>query len=334
MFELGLFENPYRDPVHAKEVVDNPENWDEAYEAHQKSVVLLKNKDQVLPLTADKLEGKTVYVEYFSQKENPAQTEALRKNLAEKYGIQVTEDYNQADYAILFVNPKSGNYFSATAGYLELDICDGKIVHDVDELGRPAASTHAETTLQNAGKIKEIADAVHNNGGKVISNVNFTLAWMLGNVEPYADALLAGFDTYADATMDVIVGDYNPTGKMPITLPKNDEVIAVNADGVCISPNDVPGYLKDQYMPEEMKDRNGKAYAYRDSENNYYELNYGLSYEKSEKPHRPSRPNSSNVSSGGSAAPATGNSGAVTGTWSVREDGQWTFKTASLLTAG
>ena len=59
------------------------------------------NKDQVLPLTADKLEGKTVYVEYFSQKENPAQTEALRKNLAEKYGIQVTEDYNQADYAIL-----------------------------------------------------------------------------------------------------------------------------------------------------------------------------------------------------------------------------------------
>ena len=103
------------------------------------------------------------------------------------------------------------------------------------------------------------------------------------------------FDTYADATMDVIVGDYNPTGKMPITLPKNDEVIAVNADGVCISPNDVPGYLKDQYMPEEMKDRNGKAYAYRDSENNYYELNYGLSYEESEKPHRPSRPNSSNA---------------------------------------
>ena len=230
------------------------------------------------------------------------------------------------------MNPKSGNYFSATAGYLELDICDGKIVHDVDELGRPAASTHAETTLQNAGKIKEIADAVHSNGGKVISNVNFTLAWMLGNVEPYADALLAGFDTYADATMDVIVGDYNPTGKMPITLPKSDEVIAVNADGVCISPNDVPGYLKDQYMPEEMKDRNGKAYAYRDSENNYYELNYGLSYEESEKPHRPSRPNSSNASSGGSAAPATGNSGAVTGTWSVREDGQWTFKTSGGVT--
>ena len=132
--------------------------------------------------------------------------------------------------------------------------------------------------------------------------------------------------------MDVIVGDYNPTGKMPITLPKNDEVIAVNADGVCISPNDVPGYLKDQYMPEEMKDRNGKAYAYRDSENNYYELNYGLSYEESEKPHRPSRPNSSNASSGGSAAPATGNSGAVTGTWSVREDGQWTFKTSGGVT--
>lgn len=331
MFEMGLFENPYRDPENAKAVVDNQENWDAAYEAHQKSVVLLKNTDNVLPLTENKLEGKSVYVEYFAQSENQEQTAALRKNLADKYGMNITEDYNQADYAILFVNPKSGNYFNATKGYLELDICDGKVVHDVDELGRPAASTHAETTLQNAGKIKTIADAVHNNGGKVISNVNFTLAWLLGNVEPYSDAVLAGFDTYADATMDVVVGEYNPTGKMPITLPKNDAVIAVNADGVCISPNDVPGYLKDQYMPEEMKDENGKAYAYRDSEGNYYELNFGLSYEETddEKPSRPSRPASSNSSGGGSGSstPAR-NDGSITGTWNVREDGQWTFKAA------
>ena len=93
-----------------------------------------------------------------------------------------------------------------------------------------------------------------------MTNVNFTLAWMLGNVEPYSDVVLAGFDTLTTATMDVITGVYEPTGKMPITLPKDDSVIAVNADGVCISPNDVPGYDKDQYMPASMKDENGKAY--------------------------------------------------------------------------
>lgn len=40
----------------------------------------------------------------------------------------------------------------------------------------------------------------------------------------------------------------------------------------------VPGYDKDLYMPEDMKDENGKAYAYRDATGNYYELNFGLSY--------------------------------------------------------
>ena len=42
--------------------------------------------------------------------------------------------------------------------------------------------------------------------------------------------------------------------------------------------NDVPGYDKDQYMPDELKDENGKAYAYRDAHGNYYELNFGLTF--------------------------------------------------------
>ena len=119
---------------------------------------------------------------------------------------------------------------------------------------------------------------MHANGGKVITNVNFQLVWILGNVEPYADALLAGFDTFTDATIDVITGVYSPTGVLPLTLPKDDSVIAVDENGDCISPNDVPGYAKDSYMPDEMKDENGKAYAYRDSEGHYYESEFGLSF--------------------------------------------------------
>ena len=53
-------------------------------------------------------------------------------------------------------------------------------------------------------------------------------------------------------------------------------MITVDKDGVCISPNDVPGYDKDKYMPESMKDENGKAYAYRDNSGIYYELGFGL----------------------------------------------------------
>ena len=54
MFELGVFENPYRDPQTAKEVIANPVHWEHADDVHRKSVVLLKNKEQLLPLTAEK----------------------------------------------------------------------------------------------------------------------------------------------------------------------------------------------------------------------------------------------------------------------------------------
>ncbi len=277
LFQLGMFENPYRDPQKAADVIATAEDWEEADLVHHKSVVLLKN-EEMLPLSTDRLEGKKVYVEAFNKNEDAGQaaTAALREMLGGK--MTLTDDPDKADYAILMLNPSSGEYFNATPGYLELDICDGKTVCNVDEAGKPMTETHLETTLSGAKRIPEIAAAVHSHGGKVAANINVTLAWMVGNVEPYVDALTAGFDTYPSATLDVMLGKFLPVGRLPLTLPRSDAVLAVNADGVCVSPNDVPGYDKDQYMPDELKDENGKAYAYRDSDGHYYELNYGLSF--------------------------------------------------------
>ncbi len=276
-FQLGMIDNPYVDPVKAADTAALSADWDEANLVHRKSVVLLKNQDDVLPLTAEKTAGKKIYVEAFAKdpKNAEASTAAL-KDMMRDYTL--TDDPAEANYAILFVSPSSGEYFNATPGYLELEICEGKTVCDVGEDGKPMASTHEETTCTGVGRIKEIAEMVHVNGGKVITEVNFTLAWEVGQVEPYVDAFLAGFDTYPDAVLDVITGKFAPQGKMPITLPRGDAVLAVNADGVCISPNDVPGFDKDQYMPDDLKDENGKAYAYRDAAGNYYELDFGLSY--------------------------------------------------------
>ncbi len=277
LFALGMFENPYRDPKKAAQVIQTEKDWENAMDVHRKSVVLLKN-DGVLPLSREKRTGKKVYAECFKKdgKEAKKATDELRKKLE---GLaELTEDYTQADIALLLFHPSSGNYFSATPGYLELDLCEDKVVFDVDEEGRPAKTFHKETTLAGAGRIARIAENLHSRGGKVVGSVNVTLAWQLGNAEPYCDALLAGFDTYVDAVLDVVSGRFAPVGKMPITLPKGDEVLAVNEEGICISPNDVPGYDKDKYMPDFMKDENGKAYAYRDKAGNYYELGFGLGY--------------------------------------------------------
>lgn len=276
MFELGMFEDTYRDVEVAKEVVATQADWDNAYKAHLKSVTVLKN-DWVLPLTPEKTWKKNVYAEAFHKDPRMAEklTADLRGMLTQ---INLVDSPKDADYAILMLYPSSGEYFHATKGYLELDICEGKIVQDVDDKCRPVEQTHWETTLHDVKRIEDISDTVRANDGKVIINVNFTLAWMLGNIEPFADALTAGFDTYPQAVLDIIRGLYNPTGKLPFTLPRGDEVLAVSPEGVCISPNDVPGYDKDQYMPESLKDENGKAYAYRDGHGNYYELNFGLTW--------------------------------------------------------
>lgn len=278
LFQLGMFENPYRDAKKAKEVTTAREDWEEAEKVHRQSVVLLKN-DSTLPLTKEKLAGKKVYAEAFQK--DAAKAEQATKALRDMLGsVTLTENPEEADFAILMVSPSSGEYFNATPGYLELDICEEKEVCNVDEEGRPEKETHKETTLAGLGRFREIAQKVHQRGGKVIANINFTLAWEVGNIETLADALLAGFDTYPRATLDVIFGAFSPVGRLPITLPKDDSVLAVNKQGVCVSPNDVPGYDKDVYMPECMKDENGKAYAYRDRAGNYYELNFGLSYEE------------------------------------------------------
>ena len=280
LFALGMFENPYRSPENAAEVIEkNQADKDEAAAVHRKSVVLLKN-DGTLPAGSG-LAGKKVYAACFMKKAEAAAEagKALRSSLSgilAEAGASLAERPEDADLAFLFVTPSSGEYFHATPGFLELDLCDGKTVFDVDESGKPTEKTHEETTVADFAGLVSAAAAVHAYGGKVFAHLNITLAWMPGNLEQVCDVLTAGFDTYPDAVLDVWLGRFAPQGKLPLTLPRADAVLAVNADGVCISPNDVPGYDKDRYMPDSLKDGNGKAYAYRDSAGNYYEFGFGL----------------------------------------------------------
>lgn len=269
MFTLGLFDDrTYNAPEKATEVISTPEHWDAAYEAHKKSVTILKNTDQTLPLTGDKLNGKKVYVEVFHKELEKAAsfTEQARSQAKELGLFTMTENYEDADTAILFLNPKSGAYFDATPGLLELNICEDKVNTALD------GALYQETTLSNMNHLKEVVESIHSRGGKVIMSVNFVLPWILGNVEPLADALIAGYDTFFNAQFEVMAGNHKPTGVLPLTLPASDHVIAVKLDGECVSPNDVPGYDKDKYMPE------GLSYAYKDSDGNIYKLGHGLTY--------------------------------------------------------
>ena len=48
---------------------------------------------------------------------------------------------------------------------------------------------------------------------------------------------------------------------------------------ICVSPNDVPGFDKDQYMSEEvLAQAPSGSYTYQDADGNFYKTWFGLSY--------------------------------------------------------
>lgn len=264
LFDLGLFDDKtYVDPQVAHEVVSDPDGWEKAYSAHHRSVVVLKN-DGILPLKADT----KVYVEAFHKEADKAvgYTNEAKKMVDKQEGLVLADSIEDADVALVFVHPKSGNYFSATPGLLELALCEDKTNVAMD------GTEYVETTVANVGRINEIADAIHAKGGKFILSVNTVMPWILDSVEPFSDALIANFETLYDAQLDVFTGKVSPTGLLPLTLPASAEVIAVDEDGICVSRNDVPGYDKELYMPE------GMTYAYVDAAGNAYRMGFGLSY--------------------------------------------------------
>lgn len=295
----GNLDNPYRDLDESVASVNEvtPQVQALAAEAHLKSVVLMKNSDNTLPL---KDAGKKIYIErLIGNLGNPAMamygmagdsTDVTGiTNELTALGYTVVDDYKQADIALLMIKPKGPQQSSNVLGVIDL-------VEDVDaptydDNAKPDGEDVNVTTVIDVKRIKLIADAIHANGGKVISTINITSPWILTNLEPYCDALMGTFSTSDTAVAQVLSGKYAPTGKLPVTMVADEcviELIETDIDGevweVCVSPNDVPGYDKEKYMQETENGRAALAkspsgsYAYKDADGNLYWSGFGLTF--------------------------------------------------------
>jgi len=262
MFDLGLFDDKtYVSQKEAVQIGNAAPPKEKAYQAHLKSVTLLKN-DGTLPI-----KDKNVYIEAFHK--DPEKGKKYTKNavkVAQELNMNIVYDYKEADISILFLRPESGDYFTATPGLLELEICENKTNIGLN------GDSYTEKTLSNLNRYYEITDYMHSRNKKVVTSINITMPWILSNIEPRSNVLIAGYDTLEKAQLEVLIGNHKPTGKLPLTLPKNPQVIAVDEFGKSVSRNDVPGYDKDKYL------REGMTYAYKDNADNEYKLDFGLTY--------------------------------------------------------
>lgn len=260
MFKLGLFdERTYVDPSDGFGLAEAKEPKEAAYQAHLKSVTLLKD-DGTLPI-----KGKKVYIEAFHKDLKKA--DQYTKNAvkaAQSLKLDLVGDYREADVAVLFVRPETGDYFNATPGLLELEICEDKTNIALN------GDSYQETTISNLERYDTITSYMQDHDKKVITSLNITMPWIVTHLEERSNVLVAGYDTFEKAILEVLIGDFKPQGVLPITLPKNEAVIAVDEHGICVSRNDVPGYDKDKYL------RPGMTYAYEDAAGNTYQCGFGL----------------------------------------------------------
>ena len=310
LFYQERVDNPYLDPNEADRV--RAENFEgakkAAYKACQKEVVLAKNHGGVLPM----VKGKKVYVAVFSGENAGAflaqmmgagvagedNNEKLRKQLeallaAKGYEIVATPE--ECDYAYLHVWPQQNNIVFVQRSMPVLELVEG-FMHEEREVNKSQKKTGnliEINTLRGIGQIPALAEKVHAHGGKVIATFVVSNPWILSNLEPYVDGMTfqytvspVAMGNALGAQMDVLSGEFNPTGKMSLTMVSDPKVIAITEkeiDGeireICASPNDVPGYDKDQYIdPAILAKVKGGSYAYCDEDGNYYRSGFGLTY--------------------------------------------------------
>ena len=302
IFEQGRFDNPYLDYSKADEVraTNLQTAAGQAYALHQKAVVLMKNHENTLPLAPNA--GTKLFIGSYT---GTGEDEDMLAALTELFTAQGFE--KDAEAAYFYVQPKATNSTNGSSSEAVLSLVED---FEVDEremsgggagFGQGVTASQKKTgdkievtTVADMKKLVKAAETVHENGGKVIATVVCTSPWILENLEPFCDALLAQYTTSGaslnnarKAQVDVITGAFNPTGKLAVTMVSSEDVIALtytaNEDGTyletCASPNDVPGYDKDQYIdPAILANVRGGSYAYQDADGNYYLSGFGLSY--------------------------------------------------------
>lgn len=271
MFRVGLFENPYIDVAEAERVVGSPEFMEAGYQQQLKSIVMLKNKGSLLPL--DK--GAKVYIPKRFSPEGP---NYWRQIIPQKIYDPVPESVvgrdftrvesaGQADVAIVFIESPHSYLMGYDDGYIpislqyedytavdarEHSIAGGDPFEEgVDRSYRgKSARTINKCDMEMVHKVRsEMGDK------PVVVVINMLNPMVMKEIEPYADAVLVGFDVQSQAVMDIISGRCEPSGLLPFQLPRDMSAVELHCED---KPHDVPCHC--------------------DAEGNFYDFGFGMNF--------------------------------------------------------
>lgn len=277
--KLGMFDPPEQVPYAQipYEVVASPEHRAQAREVARESMVLLKNEGGLLPLSSDIKSIAVIGPNAASQKVllgNYYGTSTHLVTALEGIRNRVSGDTKvwYAEGCDLITTGESYWGNAPTAGFAEalaaaersdaVIMCMGISPELEGEEGEAANSDGGgdRRDLTLPGMQEELLKAIHATGKPValvlFSGSPLAVNWAQENIPAIIQAWYPG-EEGGNALADVIFGDYNPAGRLPVTFVK--------------SVNDLPEFT--DYAME------GRTYRYMTKEP-LYPFGYGLSYTK------------------------------------------------------
>lgn len=191
-FVLGLFDNPYLIEEDLK-VFENESFKEKGKEAQRKSLVLLKNEDQILPLS-----GNTkVYLE------------GLNREAFEDYAT-VVDTQEEADVILL----KFGTPYTPVENpkfFLERLFQQGRLDFPESEKANMLTLINTKPT---------------------ISIFTMKRPAVIPDLNEASKALIVDFTCQDEILAELIFGKFNPTGKLPVELPSSTQAVAEQFEDV------------------------------------------------------------------------------------------------------
>lgn len=276
LFKIGMFDPADRVPYASigKEVIESEAHKKHAYEMAQKSMVLLENKKNVLPLNVLKINrialigpnadnAHTQLANYYG---TPSEIVTPYSSLQKRFGGKIKIDYMKGVNIVDKI--KEGPSFAqvaAEAKKSDVIIFVGGISADYEgEAGDAGAGGYSgfasgdRTTISLPPVQTELLKELKKTGRPVIvvnmSGSIMDFQWESKNADAILQAWYGG-QAAGDAIVDVLFGQYNPSGRMPLTTYMSDK--------------DLPAF--EDYSMENRTYRYFKGAA-------RYPFGYGLSY--------------------------------------------------------
>ena len=237
-FELGLFDDPYKycDEQREKEVIGQHAFHEASLDIAKKSIVLLKNENQLLPL---KKQGQKIALIGALASDKTSSLGSWRIAAKDNTAVSVLEGMqaytgNQLTYAKgadvslgqtkfvdeLNINTTDRSEFpQAIAVAKTADV----VVMVLGEVGYQSGEARSRTDLGLPGVQQDLLEAIYKVNKNIVLVLNngrpLVLNWHQEHLPAIVEAWQLGTQS-GNAIAQVLYGDYNPSGKLPMSFPR------------------------------------------------------------------------------------------------------------------